>query len=63
MENNENAVEVATNGPLLVHGNLEVKHSDGRKEKKSNVTAFCRCGASAIKPYCDGAHNKIAFKG
>jgi CDGSH-type Zn-finger protein len=24
--------------------------------------AFCRCGASNKKPYCDGEHRKVAFK-
>ncbi|MDA4130891.1 MAG: CDGSH iron-sulfur domain-containing protein [Thaumarchaeota archaeon] len=24
-------------------------------------TAMCRCGASANKPYCDGAHAKVKF--
>jgi CDGSH-type Zn-finger protein len=26
------------------------------------VTAMCRCGASANKPLCDGAHRKHNFK-
>lgn len=55
-------VEALQNGPLLVHGNLEVTNSDGSKESKKRVTAFCRCGASANKPYCDGEHNTIDFK-
>ena len=54
-------VEALENGPLLVHGSLEVTNSDGSKESKKRVTAFCRCGASANKPYCDGEHNNIGF--
>lgn len=56
-------VEVAENGPLLIHGNFEVIHKTGTSEKKTRTTAFCRCGASKNKPYCDGTHNAIAFKG
>lgn len=54
-------VTVMKGGPLLMKGSLEVKHADGTKENKTKVTAFCRCGASSQKPYCDGAHNKINF--
>lgn len=59
----ETKVEVASNGPLLVHGNLEVITKDGISEKKTRTTAFCRCGASRNKPYCDGTHNTIEFEG
>lgn len=59
----ENIVEVVNNGPLMVYGNLEVKYKDGSSEKKHKVTAFCRCGASQNKPYCDGTHKKIGFEG
>lgn len=24
-------------------------------------SAICRCGASANKPYCDGAHARVGF--
>lgn len=54
-------VEALENGPLMVHGTLEVTNSDGSKEHKKRATAFCRCGASANKPYCDGEHNNIGF--
>ncbi len=56
------AVEVAKNGPLMVYGNLKVKHHDGSETVKNKVTAFCRCGASANKPFCDGSHIRIGFK-
>ncbi|MFT5247512.1 MAG: putative Fe-S cluster protein YjdI [Litorivivens sp.] len=55
-------VDILPNGPLLVHGSLDVSNS-GKMEKKEVTTAFCRCGASASKPYCDGSHNNIGFEG
>lgn len=59
----EQIVEIAENGPLLVYGNITVKDKEGNKTQKNKVTAFCRCGQSNNKPYCDGAHAKIGFKG
>ena len=56
-------VEALENGPLLVYGILHVTNSDGKTEKKNKTTAFCRCGASHNKPYCDGTHVDIKFKG
>ena len=55
-------VEVVSNGPLLVYGNIKIKDADGNETTKHKVTAFCRCGASSNKPYCDGTHVKIGFK-
>ena len=59
----EQMVEVMPNGPLMVHGNLRVKHGDGSETRKQKKTAFCRCGASGNKPFCDGSHKKIGFEG
>ncbi len=59
----ENIVEISPNGPLLVYGNLSIKDKDGNVSKKSKVTAFCRCGQSANKPFCDGTHRKVGFEG
>lgn len=58
----ETVVEVSPNGPLLVYGNISIKDKAGNESKKHKVTAFCRCGASANKPYCDGSHIKAGFK-
>ncbi len=59
----ESIVEAMPNGPLLVYGNITVKHSNGETVQKNKVTAFCRCGASSNKPYCDGTHTKNGFTG
>lgn len=55
-------VEVLKNGPLLIYGTLKVKDKNGNESLKSKTTAFCRCGASANKPYCDGSHTTIQFR-
>jgi uncharacterized Fe-S cluster protein YjdI len=59
----ETIVEAARNGPLMVYGNIRVKDSAGQETIQYKVTAFCRCGASQNKPYCDGSHRKIGFQG
>ncbi|HOS48584.1 MAG TPA: (4Fe-4S)-binding protein [Bacteroidia bacterium] len=59
----ESIVEVIPNGPLMVYGNLKVKTHSGAEETKNKVTAFCRCGHSSNKPYCDGTHRKVNFEG
>jgi uncharacterized Fe-S cluster protein YjdI len=55
--------EVSPNGPLLVRGEIIVKDAQGNETRKSNITAFCRCGASSNKPYCDGSHRSAGFTG
>lgn len=62
-ESLETKVEVLENGPLLVYGTLKVTDKHGRVETKNKTTAFCRCGVSQNKPYCDGAHLKADFRG
>jgi uncharacterized Fe-S cluster protein YjdI len=59
----ETIVETTPNGPLMVYGNVTIKDSTGNLTKKNNATAFCRCGASSNKPFCDGSHKKIGFEG
>jgi len=59
----ETIVETMPNGPLLVYGNVTVKDSTGNLTRKNNVTAFCRCGSSSNKPFCDGSHKRVGFEG
>jgi len=55
-------IKVLPNGPLFVEGHMEIAKEDGTIEVKDKA-ALCRCGASNNKPYCDGTHVKIGFKG
>lgn len=57
------AVEPQLDGPLKVTGNLEITSGTGRTIARVTETWLCRCGGSANKPYCDGTHRKIGFKG
>ena len=49
------------NGPLGVAGPVEIVSGTGRTVNRVERTALCRCGHSANKPYCDGAHAKVGF--
>ena len=49
-------VEVFDKGPLVVHGTMEITHTDGHKEIKKRSSAFCRCGKTGNNPFCDGSH-------
>ncbi len=50
-------------GPLLVRGNFELRSPDGTLIDPGRETvALCRCGRSAIKPFCDGSHTVIGFR-
>ena len=57
------AIEIKPNGPLLVATDCRIIHPDGTEEIKKGKTAFCRCGHSANKPYCDGNHRINGFTG
>lgn len=54
-------VKLVPNGPLLVQGMIEIQDKTGGVTTHKAMTALCRCGASANKPYCDGLHQKIGF--
>lgn len=56
-------VVVAPQGPLVLEGPMAVIDGSGDDRCEGTKTALCRCGASANKPFCDGAHAKIGFAG
>lgn len=53
--------DVMSNGPLIVKGKVKINMPDGSVLERSKRTAFCRCGASGNKPFCDGSHTEIGF--
>ena len=54
-------VVVIPDGPLWVTGGVPVERSDGQPLEVRNRVTLCRCGASSIKPLCDGTHKEIGF--
>ena len=56
-------VTLKPDGPLLLAGDLEVRAADGTVLFAGQKTALCRCGQSGNKPFCDGAHKRVGFKG
>jgi len=56
-------IVACVDGPLLVRGDVELVASSGEPiERTRRTVALCRCGASAIKPYCDGTHKLTGFR-
>lgn len=52
-------VTVYPDGPLVLRGDFEIRAVDGAQIDSGRTVALCRCGRSAVKPFCDGSH-KIA---
>lgn len=49
------------NGPLALTGNLRVLDGAGAPAGTTGDAAFCRCGHSGTKPFCDGSHARTGF--
>ncbi|MDA3040984.1 MAG: CDGSH iron-sulfur domain-containing protein [Actinomycetota bacterium] len=73
----EKNITIAAGGPYIVTGNVAIRSksaimselgeplgwkTEPAAETKARV-ALCRCGASAKKPYCDGAHARTEWDG
>ncbi|MEM1128741.1 MAG: CDGSH iron-sulfur domain-containing protein [Bacteroidota bacterium] len=56
-----NTVQVDTDGPLYLRGQIRVVDAEGETVIKDTRLALCRCGASSHKPYCDGSHTEAGF--
>src|ERR1039458_1220713 len=70
-------IMITKDGPYLVSGNLPIdkqiiaigeegepeKWVKGKNVPSNKPCALCRCGESKNKPFCDGTHAKVGFKG
>ena len=57
-------IRIRDNGPLLVEGPASLLDAEGAAfplDPTKPAFALCRCGASAHKPFCDGAHKTCGF--
>ncbi len=57
-------ITVNNNGPLRVEGDFQICDPQGNAFGLAGrtVISLCRCGHSANKPFCDGAHNATGFQ-
>lgn len=58
-------ISIRDDGPLLVQGDFQLVDAEGNAlplASEKPAFAFCRCGASANKPFCDGAHKAAGFE-
>ncbi|MDR1027563.1 MAG: CDGSH iron-sulfur domain-containing protein [Rickettsiales bacterium] len=49
-------------GPLWIRGGIKVIGADGEVYEVRQKQTLCRCGASANKPFCNGAHASMKWK-
>jgi CDGSH-type Zn-finger protein len=57
-------IVVRNDGSLRVEGDFEMVDQAGKPFGLGGRTAvsLCRCGHSATKPFCDGAHKRLNFQ-
>lgn len=62
MRRDEVELTLCPDGPVLVRGAVRVVTDDGAPvDLRRPTVALCRCGGSAIKPFCDGTHKVNGF--
>lgn len=57
------SIELCPGGPMLVRGDATIRTEDGTVHRTHRpVSAVCRCGKSALAPWCDGTHQLLAAR-
>jgi len=57
-------ITVNNDGSIKIEGDFEILDPQGNKFGLAGrtVISLCRCGQSANKPFCDGAHKRTGFQ-
>ncbi|WP_342315444.1 ferritin-like domain-containing protein [Lysobacter sp. FW306-1B-D06B] len=55
-------IDPETDGPLIIHGNVEICCGTGRTIRRMTSARLCRCGGSSNKPFCDNTHRRNGFR-
>jgi CDGSH-type Zn-finger protein/truncated hemoglobin YjbI/ferredoxin len=55
-------IQSAPNGPYLVTNVARLTDWLGVSLEPTPQAALCRCGASSLKPWCDGSHIEVGFE-
>ncbi|MSQ11360.1 MAG: CDGSH iron-sulfur domain-containing protein [Dehalococcoidia bacterium] len=60
----DTSIKVRKDGPYIVRGPITLLDANDQPMKvpEGSAVALCRCGHSATKPFCDGAHRTAEFK-
>jgi CDGSH-type Zn-finger protein len=62
-DDDEVTVTLYRDGPLVVRGPITVRDQAGAEiDVGRRTVAFCRCGASRARPFCDGTHKLTRFR-
>jgi len=61
-ETEKTKVVFLENGPIVITGVADLSGQYGEKATEGSIYV-CRCGQSKNKPYCDGSHRVVEFKG
>jgi CDGSH-type Zn-finger protein len=48
--------QLSCSGPIWVRGGISIKSANGQAYEVRNRATLCRCGKSALKPFCDSSH-------
>ena len=51
-------ITVRNNAMLIAKGPMLIQSAHGRSRTSRNKAAFCRCGKSRNKPFCDASHKE-----
>lgn len=63
-EEGEVRITATRNGPYQITGPFKIfDHQGNELAFEGDEVFLCRCGHSNSKPFCDGTHRKVGFRG